>query len=157
MLLRYPLPSLSISSRKRTFSQRSFSSKQSRNPRFLITGIIFLFWSNLDRFFRTGLLAGSFFFFFFSSGWWFFVLSGCVMDFFFFFFLIEKIGTELGGILRERYGKDNVVLSDVKKLDVGRRGDGPFRYIDVTKQEMIEKVKFFFLCLLEGCCWRRYW
>eukprot|EP01129_Flabellula_baltica_P001691 TRINITY_DN11629_c0_g1_i1.p1 TRINITY_DN11629_c0_g1~~TRINITY_DN11629_c0_g1_i1.p1 ORF type:complete len:350 (-),score=98.78 TRINITY_DN11629_c0_g1_i1:41-1090(-) len=50
-----------------------------------------------------------------------------------------QIGTELGAILRQRFGKENVILSDVKK-NLDDKHAGPFRYVDVIDKPSIETV-----------------
>ena len=52
-----------------------------------------------------------------------------------------QIGTELVPYLRERFGTDNVVASDVK-LPVSGRGkqEGPFVFLDTTDYNSIARV-----------------
>jgi len=52
-----------------------------------------------------------------------------------------QIGSELTLTLRERYGAENVVASDIKtQPGPGLRDSGPFEVIDVTRRETIEEV-----------------
>lgn len=52
---------------------------------------------------------------------------------------LGQIGSELVGTLRERYGADNVVASDIKMPPEGR-GDGPFAYVDCTNLGQIREA-----------------
>lgn len=42
---------------------------------------------------------------------------------------LGQIGTELVGVLRKKYGKDNVIASDIRRAPAEL--DGPYRYLDV--------------------------
>jgi nucleoside-diphosphate-sugar epimerase len=48
-----------------------------------------------------------------------------------------QIGSELVPKLRELYGKDNVIASDLKALEVG---GGSFEYLDVTDAKRLEEI-----------------
>ncbi|MCX6654384.1 MAG: NAD-dependent epimerase/dehydratase family protein, partial [Candidatus Bathyarchaeota archaeon] len=48
-----------------------------------------------------------------------------------------QIGSELTPKLRERYGKENVIASDLKAPLVD---DGPFEYLDVTDAKKLGKI-----------------
>jgi nucleoside-diphosphate-sugar epimerase len=48
-----------------------------------------------------------------------------------------QIGSELVPKLRELYGKDNVIASDLKALEVG---SGSFEYLDVTDAKKLEEI-----------------
>lgn len=51
---------------------------------------------------------------------------------------LGQIGSELVLALRERYGDDNVVASDIRMVAAEAiDGDGPFEYVDVTHQRQI--------------------
>lgn len=45
---------------------------------------------------------------------------------------LGQLGTELTVQLREIYGNDAVMASDIRKLPDGSAGDGPYRILDVT-------------------------
>ena len=49
---------------------------------------------------------------------------------------LGQIGSELVRELRERYGADRVVASDIRMLPGGRQ-DGPFEFVDCTKLDQI--------------------
>jgi len=51
-----------------------------------------------------------------------------------------QIGTELTTNLREKYGVNNVIAADIKKSTPEIRKLGPYQYIDITNQKLIEKV-----------------
>jgi len=51
-----------------------------------------------------------------------------------------QIGTELVQALREKYGKKNVVASDIRKPEDENLADGLFEIIDITKVPQIEAV-----------------
>jgi threonine 3-dehydrogenase len=51
-----------------------------------------------------------------------------------------QIGTELATRLREKYGVNSVIAADIKKSTPEIRKLGPYQYIDVTNQKLIEKV-----------------
>ncbi|UCG76991.1 MAG: L-threonine 3-dehydrogenase [Gemmatimonadota bacterium] len=48
---------------------------------------------------------------------------------------LGQIGTELVSALRERYGTENVIASDIR---MPQAGDGPFEFVDVTQQRQID-------------------
>jgi nucleoside-diphosphate-sugar epimerase len=54
---------------------------------------------------------------------------------------LGQIGSELVSTLRDRYGDDAVVASDIRviRLDV-EQNNGPFEYVDVTKAREIQDV-----------------
>jgi len=52
---------------------------------------------------------------------------------------LGQIGSELVPALRERYGHDRVVASDVR-VPAGGSQDGPFEYIDATNIRQIQEV-----------------
>jgi len=49
---------------------------------------------------------------------------------------LGQIGAELVGALRERYGTENVVASDIRVPQKGN--SGPFEFVDVTRQRQID-------------------
>lgn len=51
-----------------------------------------------------------------------------------------QIGTELVPRLREKYGKDNVVASDIRQPTPEQESQGPVEHLDTTKKEEIEKA-----------------
>ncbi len=54
---------------------------------------------------------------------------------------LGQIGSELVSALRDRYGAENVVASDVKVVHADQLGgDGPFEYLDCTSLRQIQEV-----------------
>jgi len=53
---------------------------------------------------------------------------------------LGQIGSELTPALRERYGVENVVASDIRKDNKGILSDGPFVKLDVLSREDVGKV-----------------
>ena len=51
-----------------------------------------------------------------------------------------QIGTELAYRLREIYGKEKVVTSDIRACDESQKNEGPFEIIDATDCKAIENV-----------------
>lgn len=51
-----------------------------------------------------------------------------------------QIGSELVPKLRERYGRENVVASDIREPGEAFIGQGPYEIVDVTEKEMLERV-----------------
>ena len=51
-----------------------------------------------------------------------------------------QIGTELTMVLREKYGNDAVVASDIREGNKGLMESGPFELVDATNYEAIEDV-----------------
>jgi len=51
-----------------------------------------------------------------------------------------QIGTELSGLLRNMFGPQNVIASDVKPATPQLRKAGPFQYLDVTDKDAIRKI-----------------
>jgi len=51
-----------------------------------------------------------------------------------------QIGSELTPALRERYGGDNVVATDIAEPPAALRDGGPFEFVDVTRREALEAV-----------------
>src|SRR5690554_912650 len=51
-----------------------------------------------------------------------------------------QIGTELTVALREKYGKENVIASDIREGNNTLMQGGPFEIIDATDLEAIEKI-----------------
>ena len=54
---------------------------------------------------------------------------------------LGQIGSELVGALRQRYGVDHVVASDIRMMPAGAAElEGPFEYADCTRQREIREV-----------------
>ena len=53
---------------------------------------------------------------------------------------VGQIGSELTPKLRERYGNDNVVASDIRKPGEEMLSSGPFKLVDVTDRVRLERV-----------------
>ena len=53
---------------------------------------------------------------------------------------LGQIGSELVPALRERYGSDNVVASDIRIPPAGSSANGPFEYLDCTELRQIQEV-----------------
>jgi len=53
---------------------------------------------------------------------------------------LGQIGSELVPALRERYGSDHVVSSDIRTPAGDAAGDGPFEQIDCTSHEQIQRA-----------------
>ena len=53
---------------------------------------------------------------------------------------LGQIGSELVPALRERYGAERVVASDLRMPPAGLDGEGPFEYVDCTHTRQIETV-----------------
>lgn len=51
-----------------------------------------------------------------------------------------QIGTELTMVLREKYGRDNVVASDIREGSITLMESGPFELLDATNCEELEEV-----------------
>lgn len=51
---------------------------------------------------------------------------------------LGQIGSELVPLLRDRYGADHVVASDVRMPPAGHDGEGPFEFVDCTQIRQIE-------------------
>ena len=51
-----------------------------------------------------------------------------------------QIGSELTLVLRERYGSENVVATDIKPPSSALRDSGPFEVVDVIRREAIKAV-----------------
>ncbi len=51
-----------------------------------------------------------------------------------------QIGTELVLKLREIYGNENIVASDIRKGNYEVMESGPFEFLDVTNKNAIEEV-----------------
>jgi len=51
-----------------------------------------------------------------------------------------QIGSELVPKLRERYGSENVVASDIREPSEATIGQGPYEIIDVTEKEALKRV-----------------
>ena len=51
-----------------------------------------------------------------------------------------QIGTELVAKLREIYGNDHVIASDIRPQNDNSKGQGPFEVIDVMNQERLFAV-----------------
>jgi nucleoside-diphosphate-sugar epimerase len=51
-----------------------------------------------------------------------------------------QIGSELTPALRERYGSENVVATDIAEPSPALRDSGPFEFVDVTRREALEAV-----------------
>tara|TARA_R110000868_G_scaffold28633_2_gene107165 strand:+ start:13249 stop:14187 length:939 start_codon:yes stop_codon:yes gene_type:complete len=51
-----------------------------------------------------------------------------------------QIGTELTYALREKYGNDNVIASDIREGNESLMASGPFELLDATNYEAIEDV-----------------
>jgi nucleoside-diphosphate-sugar epimerase len=54
---------------------------------------------------------------------------------------LGQIGSELVAVLRERYGRDRVIASDIRMAPTHELvGDGPFEYVDVTDMGQIQEA-----------------
>src|SRR5690242_18979316 len=55
---------------------------------------------------------------------------------------LGKIGSVLVPALRERYGSDQVVASDIRMMSREQllRSDGPFDFLDCTNQRQVQEV-----------------
>jgi nucleoside-diphosphate-sugar epimerase len=53
---------------------------------------------------------------------------------------LGQIGSELVPALRERYGADQVVASDIRMPARPAEADGPFEYVDCTVRRMVDEV-----------------
>lgn len=53
---------------------------------------------------------------------------------------LGQIGSELVAALRERYGEDQVVASDIRMMPATTASDGPFEYLDCTNQRQIQEI-----------------
>eukprot|EP01121_Diplochlamys_sp_Union-15-3_P022656 TRINITY_DN9721_c0_g1_i1.p1 TRINITY_DN9721_c0_g1~~TRINITY_DN9721_c0_g1_i1.p1 ORF type:complete len:363 (+),score=31.84 TRINITY_DN9721_c0_g1_i1:49-1137(+) len=51
-----------------------------------------------------------------------------------------QIGCELVPVLREKYGSNNVIATDIQKPNSSFVGKGPFKYLDVTKLDDIKSA-----------------
>lgn len=51
-----------------------------------------------------------------------------------------QIGTELTFALREKYGMENVIASDIREVNVDLSTSGPFEILDATNYQAIEDV-----------------
>lgn len=51
-----------------------------------------------------------------------------------------QIGTELTAALRQKYGSDNVIASDIKEMDFNLVPEGPFEILDATDFDHIQKI-----------------
>jgi len=55
-----------------------------------------------------------------------------------------QIGTELTLTLREKYGKDNVIASDIREGSASLMASGPFELLDATNYNAIEDVVMYY-------------
>ena len=55
-----------------------------------------------------------------------------------------QIGTELTFALRERYGNENVVASDIREGNDEIMASGPFEILDATNYDAIEDVIMYY-------------
>ncbi|MFK5971729.1 MAG: NAD-dependent epimerase/dehydratase family protein [Flavobacteriaceae bacterium] len=55
-----------------------------------------------------------------------------------------QIGTELTFALREKYGKENVIASDIREGNKAIMASGPFELLDATNYEAIEDVIMYY-------------
>ncbi len=53
---------------------------------------------------------------------------------------LGQIGSELVTELRQRFGEETVVASDIRMPAKAAHGDGPFEYLDVTVRRMVDEV-----------------
>jgi nucleoside-diphosphate-sugar epimerase len=53
---------------------------------------------------------------------------------------LGQIGSELVTALRQRYGEDSVVASDIRMPPQTAPSDGPFEYVDCTIRRMVDEV-----------------
>ncbi len=53
---------------------------------------------------------------------------------------LGQIGSELVSALRERYGPEHVVASDIRVAPAGMDSEGPFQLIDCTSQRQIQEA-----------------
>ena len=51
-----------------------------------------------------------------------------------------QIGSELSLALRERFGKDNVIASDIAEPSEKLKSSGPFHFVDCTNIEQIKEI-----------------
>lgn len=51
-----------------------------------------------------------------------------------------QIGTELALALRQKYGQDSVLATDIIQPSPAVKGSGPFEALDVTRREDLDKV-----------------
>src|SRR5690606_1147092 len=51
-----------------------------------------------------------------------------------------QIGTELTAALRQKYGSDNVIASDIKEMDFNLVPERPFEILDATDFDHIQKI-----------------
>jgi len=53
---------------------------------------------------------------------------------------LGQIGAELVPVLRERYGADRVVATDIRMPPVGAGEDGPFEFLDATNTHLLQEL-----------------
>ncbi|HKI86273.1 MAG TPA: L-threonine 3-dehydrogenase [Thermoanaerobaculia bacterium] len=53
---------------------------------------------------------------------------------------LGQIGSELVSALRECYGNEQVVASDIRMMPADSAPDGPFEYLDCTNQRQIQEI-----------------
>lgn len=53
---------------------------------------------------------------------------------------LGQIGTELVPALRAKYGRDNVVASDIRQPSAELCADGPYLKLDVTNEDLLQRT-----------------
>lgn len=53
---------------------------------------------------------------------------------------LGQIGTELVELLRKKYGKENVIGSDIRKISRDTRQQGPYVYLDVLDKDAMSRL-----------------
>jgi len=54
---------------------------------------------------------------------------------------LGQVGTDLATVLRGKYGKDNVIVTDIRRVDETVRATGPYQYLDVVSgAQTLEKM-----------------
>lgn len=53
---------------------------------------------------------------------------------------LGQIGTDLATALRAKYGRDNVIVTDIHKASAEVRASGPFEHLDVLDRKRMEEI-----------------